>query len=84
MDQMIKHLIGQPNFKLNLNWNYFHQLISKGANFIMITILTAASPDELQTKAATFSRTHENIEQIQYRVIGNSTNALFSLAILWH
>lgn len=50
----------------------------------MITILTATNPDELQTKAATFSRTHENIDQIQYRVVGNSTDALFSLAILWH
>lgn len=50
----------------------------------MITILTATSPDELQTKAATFSRTHKKIDQIQYRVVGNSTNALFSLAILWH
>lgn len=84
MDQMIKHRIGQPNSKLNFNFNCFSQLIPKGVDIIMITILTATSPDTLQTKAATFSRTHKKIDQIQYRIVGNSTNALFSLAILWH
>lgn len=82
MDQMIKHRIGQPNSNLNFNFNYSNQLILKGLKSLMITILTATSPDALQTKAATFSRTHKKIDQIQYRIVGNSTNALFSLAIL--
>ena len=49
----------------------------------MITILTASNAEELQAKANRFARTH-NITQIQYKVVGNAVNALFTLAILWH